>query len=135
MTQQDFTLYTEAQLAEWYIKNRDWLAEAKAAYEANIDPTEKLQDEIELELQRRLNNAGASSIRTPHGSIVSSTTTSYSAEDKAAFGQYIISSGIWEATSLRPAKEFVQDYQRQNGGQLPPGVGSYTRTSITVRRK
>ena len=130
----DLSAMTHEQLAAWYIKNRSWMADRKADYQAAIADVESIQEQIETELQRRLNEAGATSFRTPGGTVVQSTTTAYSAEDSAAFGRFIIEHGCYEATSLRPIKEFVEDYKREHGGQLPPGVGQYSKTTLSVKK-
>jgi hypothetical protein len=50
----DLSQYTESQLAEWYINNRNWLAARKEDYEALIADVEKTQDDLEIEMQKRL---------------------------------------------------------------------------------
>lgn len=131
---QDLTTYNEAQLAEWYINNREWLRQRKAAYEAEIESVETTQTEIETELQKRLNAAGATSLRTQSGTVVQSTRTTFSAEDPNAFGQYIVANGCYEATSIRPVKEFVEDYMRNHDGQLPPGVAARSQHVISIKK-
>lgn len=130
----DLSQYTESQLAEWYINNRNWLADRKADYEATIADVEKTQDDLETEMQKRLNVADATSFRTKGGTIVASDRVTYSVEDRAAFGSFIIESGAWEATQLRPAKDFVEDYVRENNGQLPAGVAAYIKKTISVKK-
>lgn len=134
MSDYDYTQFTAEQLTDWYIRNRDYLSERKRVYEAEIEPTEKLQEEIETELRRRLNEAGASSMNTPGGQVVQSTRTVFSAEDKSAFGQFIISSGAWEATQIRPSSEFMREYQEQHKGELPPGVVAYSTQTLSIKR-
>ena len=46
MSTQDLTPYNEAQLAEWYINNRNWLSDRKKEYEASIAEVEELQDAL-----------------------------------------------------------------------------------------
>lgn len=130
----DLSQYTESQLAEWYINNRNWLADRKEDYEATISEVENTQAELEIEMQKRLNAADATSFRTKGGTIVSSDRVTYSVEDRAAFGNFIIESGAWEATQLRPTKDFIDDYIRENNGQLPAGVASYTKKTISVKK-
>lgn len=130
----DLSQYTESQLAEWYINNRNWLADRKTEYEASIAEVENTQTELETEMQKRLNAADATSFRTKGGTIVASDRITYSVEDRAAFGNFIIESGAWEATQLRPAKDFIEDFIRENGGQLPAGVAAYTKKTISVKK-
>ena len=85
-------------------------------------------------MQKRLNAADATSFRTKGGTIVSSDRVTYNVEDRAAFGSFIIASGAWEATQLRPSKDFVEDYIRDNNGQLPAGVAAYTKKTISVKK-
>lgn len=134
MSTQDLTPYNEAQLAEWYINNRNWLSDRKKEYEASIVEVEELQDALEVEMQKRLNASGATSFRTTGGTIVQSTRVSYTAEDRAAFGRYIVESGNYEATTLKPTKEFVEDYAREHNGQLPAGVASHAQAVISVKK-
>lgn len=138
MTQQtqpvDTTAYDMDQLAEWFVKNREWLAAAKKQYEDGISSVEETQDLILDELNRRLTEMNVRSAKTMHGTVVSTTTTSYTAQDPTAFGQWIIESGNFEATQLRPKKEVVDDYALQHQGQLPPGVGATTTRRVTVRK-
>jgi hypothetical protein len=130
----DLSQYNEAQLSEWYINNRNWLSDRKKEYEAAIADVEATQDAIEAECQRRLNEAGATSFRTTGGTIVQSIRITYTAEDRAAFGQYIVQSGNYEATTIKPTKEFVEDYSREHNGQLPPGVASYSQAVISIKK-
>lgn len=134
MEHQDLSVFSESQLAEWYINNRNWLADREREYEASTADVNETQKRIEFELQQRLNAAGATSFRTQGGTVTQSIRTSYTAEDPAAFGQFIIASGNYEATTIRPSKEFVEDYRRQNDGQLPPGVGVYSKAVISVKK-
>lgn len=130
----DLTVHETPALADWYIRNRDYLSQAKKQYEESIKEIEDLQDAIETEMQRRLNSAGATSFRTPGGTVVQSVLTNYNVEDRAAFGQYVVSSGHWEATQLRPTKEYITGYASENNGQLPPGVAANSRTTISIKR-
>lgn len=130
----DLSQYTESQLAEWYINNRNWLADRKADYEALIADVEKTQDGLETEMQKRLNAADATSFRTKGGTIVSSDRVTYNVEDRAAFGNFIIINGAWEATQLRPTKDFIEDYIREHNGQLPAGVAAYIKKTISVKK-
>lgn len=134
MEQHDFSGMNEAQLAEWYIANRNWLQDREKDHEALIAPVKEIQAAIEVECQRRLNMASATSFRTTSGTIVQSMRTSYTAEDKAAFGQHIITSGNYEATTIKPTKEYVEDYAREHNGQLPPGVAQHTQAVISIKK-
>lgn len=130
----DLTQYTEAQLADWFVRNREWLEARKDEYETNIASVKEVQTNILTELQKRMNLNGVSSVRTDSGTIIKSVSTTYTAQDRNAFGQFIIESGAWEATSIRPTKEFVEEYAREHDGQLPPGVGVYSEQKVTIRK-
>lgn len=130
----DLTQYTEAQLADWFVRNREWLEARKDEYETNIASVKEVQTNILTELQKRMNLNGVSSVRTDSGTIIKSVSTTYTAQDRNAFGQFIIESGMWEATSIRPTKEFVEEYAREHDGQLPPGVGVYSEQKVTIRK-
>lgn len=134
MSTQDMTVYTPAQLAEWYINNRNYLAERKKDYEASIADVQDTQDAIEVELRRRLNEAQATSFRTEGGTIVASTRVTYQAEDRAAFGKHIIEAGVYEATTIKPVKEYVEDYMAQHNGQLPPGVAAHAVQTLSIKK-
>lgn len=126
--------YTEAQLAEWYINLREWLQDRKKDYEDLVAPVQEQQKEIETELQKRLNAAEATSFRTLGGTIVRAKRVTYTAEDRNAYGKHIIETGLWEATTIKPTKEYVEDYAREHNGQLPPGVAAYTVHTISIKK-
>lgn len=124
---------TTAQLIDWYIRNRDWLAEQKRVYENAIDPVREIQETLEAELTARLNADNATSLKTGNGSVVLSKRTSYNVEDSAKFAEHILKTGAIEATQLCPIKEYVNNYFAEHG-KLPDGVASYVKHVISVRK-
>ena len=125
---------TDKQLVAAYVKLRDELAVAEAAYKESISPKKGNMEKIEAEFLRRLIERDAESIRTESGTAYKSSRISVTTADwDAFFHQYVMPNGAWELIERRPSKEAVKQFKAEHG-DIPPGLNWREENVVGFRR-
>lgn len=134
----DFSQHDVAQLAQYYIELRQYKAELKESIQAQLDQTNEKMVEIEHELQRRLITSGATSLKTPNGTVMQVKKKKFVITDLWALRRYIIENAELALNNFVPARITNSDldlYLQDNpGATIPPGVSMETVHEISVRR-
>ena len=112
------------------------IAEAEAAVQALKAKREKL----DVEVLRRFNEDGMTSVKTEYGSLHTITRTSASCADKDAYMGWIKRTGNWDFLEVRPAKAMIETYMdevdestgKKHG--LPPGINWSAKATIGMRK-
>lgn len=155
--------FPDAALVQRYREIRDWLAAEAEAQSAHVKPHIDNQKAIENELHRRLLKRNpnwkpgmSASGSTEHGTFFLKTNNSIKVGDREAFFNFLVSPvDTDDANHLRDeillrirafvtahvAKEAVEgyieqieQYRRDHGGALPPGVQSELPPGIAIDR-
>ena len=132
MTEQEVKL---DKVAATYVKIRDKRGELKKQYEAE---DLKLKDQIEtLEsfFLQTLQDMGAESARTKHGTIYRSLDVKPSCEDWNAFYAWIAENDAFDALERRVKKSFITSFMEDNKDGLPPGITVVKEYIAKVLRK
>lgn len=116
-----------------YIECRDAIKKAKDEFEKSIEPLVELQNMLTGVLQRYLDSAGATSIKSDLGTCYSSTKYTASLADPAAFMQYVIANSEWDLLDRKANVTACKDHVKEKGA-LPPGVNLSAIETIGVRR-
>jgi hypothetical protein len=124
---------TTEQLAARFIELRDELTQLKATYDADAEVLKEMQAAINEEMHIRLNEAGATSLKTKAGTITRKNTTKYVMRDSGELLAFIRRTGKVELLQARLSTTAVQE-MLNNEEPLPAGVGIEQELSIVVRR-
>jgi hypothetical protein len=126
--------YTTEQCVSRYVELRDEITNIQDKAKADVAALEELQTLISDELFTRLKASGGTSINTGAGSVVAKSTTSFIATDMGEVLRYIRETGKPELLQARLSSSACREFADYNGGMLPPGIGTKTTHSITIRR-
>lgn len=121
-------------LARVYIKMRDKLAQLTREYEEAEAAIKAQQAEIAAAMKDIIQNAGAKSISTSHGTVTLKTSTRYYAQDWDAMYRFIVERDAAFLLEKRIAQRNMQDYLEQNPGDVPPGLNTMSELSISVTK-
>jgi hypothetical protein len=126
-------------LVEKYVELRDRRAAAKRDWEATDAQFKDLMEKIEGKLQAILDETGASSMRTDHGTFFKTYTTSARVADFDALLSYIQEHDEWGLLERRVSKTRVVELmsERADGTFVnapPPGVDFTRIVGVQVRR-
>lgn len=89
---------------------------------------------IESFLMEHLDKIGANSIKTDAGTCYTSTRTTASLGDPAAFMNFVIANEEFDLLERRASSTAVQAYVKEHDGVLPPGVNLNMIRSLGVRK-
>lgn len=102
---------------------------------------EQVDAELEAEQQRldafmlgRLNEQGASSIATEHGTVYRSLKVKPSAADWGAIWDWMKEHDAPELLERRLKATFIKEFMEANDGALPPGINVHREYEVSVRR-
>lgn len=116
------TELNDDQLITVYRRARDRRDAEKAEFVESQRPLLELMKTLEVEAKRRMDERGATSFKSEHGTCFVQTETSVSVKDKTAFFDWLETTGKWELADIRVAKKELQNFAEETGGDLPPGV-------------
>lgn len=144
---------TDEALMERYFALKDWITSEDARYKAHVDPHKKEMDGIEQEFLKRLNDRGADSTKSDHGTAYTSTLLnvsvspdgpSYAVENNAVpltGRDALLEAALehwneWGSDMLMigAQKDAVKKYLDDHEGKEPPGVKTSRFTRVNIRR-
>jgi hypothetical protein len=112
---------------------RDALKKLDDRHAAERKPLADLQEAVLGWLQSAIDKAGATSIRTQHGTCIASTRYTASLADPEAFMNYVKQTQNWGLMDRRANATGVQEFVKANG-TLPPGCNLNAMKTVGVRR-
>jgi len=116
-----------------YIECREAIAAIKEKHEQELAPLVDLQNKLTGWLQRLMDQAGATSIKSEKGTCYTSTKYTASLADPQAFMKYVIETNQFELLDRKANVTAVKDHVKEKGG-LPPGCGLSAIETVGVRR-
>lgn len=116
-----------------YVQIRDKLREMEEQHEANKKPLIETQNLLTTWLTKILDDAGAQSVKTEHGTVYKSVRYTASLEDAKAFMDYVIANNEFDLLDRRANATAVRAHVEEKGG-LPPGAKLSALETIGVRR-
>jgi hypothetical protein len=121
-------------LVNVYTKIRDKRSEIKRAYEAQDEKLKADLEKLEAVMLRHLTTINAESVRTDAGTFYRQKDVIPSASDWDTLYAWIKQHDAFDALERRIKKTFVTEYMESNEGELPPGVSTFTRYVVRVRK-
>lgn len=120
-------------IVERYVQLRDRRAQMKAAYEASVADITTGMNRLENAILATLNEQGAESFRTAHGTAYKSTSTSATVADWDSLLGFVRENDRWDMLEKRVSKTAVDQFRAAND-DLPPGINYRESVSVGVRR-
>lgn len=116
-----------------YVQIRDELAKKKEAYENSIKPLVEVQNLLTGWLQEFLDQAGAESVKTKHGTCYQNTRYSASLADPDAFMAFVRSTNNYDLLDRKANVTAIREFVVEKN-VLPPGVNLSAIKTVGVRR-
>ena len=91
-------------------------------------------DVLEAGLLQSMNETGAESIKTEHGTAYKSKVMSAKVADRESLMAFVREKQAFHLLTAAVSKEAVRDYMEANDGYPPPGVDVSFITNINLRR-
>jgi hypothetical protein len=110
--------YRIAQLREL----REKIEVLDQAHKEKMDPYEQAKKKLEGALMNWLLERKIKTANTSAGKITWVDNTTYPIEDKLAFREFIIENKEWDMLVWASNKVVVNDYIKENKGEVPPGL-------------
>ena len=121
-------------LAKVYIRIRDAVQEKTQAYETEVEKLKEQLDQVKNLMKDRLQAMGATSSKTPAGTIILSQKTRYYAQDWDAMKKFIRDHDALDLFEKRLAQTNMRQFLEENPGVVPPGLQAQTEIDVAVRK-
>ena len=123
------------QIVQAYNAVRDARTVKRHAWEEADAVLEEDQNKLKAWMLKILNETGAKSIATDHGTAYRVEKVRPSAADWSAFYAWVIEDPErFEALEKRLKATFIRQYMDEHDGRLPPGVNVHREFEVNVRR-
>lgn len=120
------------QMADMYIKIRDAKDAASAAFKKETERMTAAMTKLEGFLLEKLNETGASSIKTEAGTVFTKTRSSVSVKDRDEFYNWAVATGNLGAIDMKANAKAVRELLGE--GTQVPGVKYGESIQVGVRR-
>lgn len=121
-----------AELVAIYIGLRDAKKAAEAEFKKSMERTNQGMEKLEGILLTKLEELGADSLACDAGTVYRNTQHSATVQDRAAFREWVESTGKWDAVDLKANKVAVRELLE--AGEEVPGVKFTSVHTVGVRR-
>ena len=121
-------------LTQVYIKIRDARDALTTKYKQDVAELEEQMSTIEQEMLETCKAMDASSIRTPHGTIVRSVKTRYWTNDWDSMYDFIKENGAFGLLEKRLHQTHMKDFLTENPDLFPKGMNVENEYTVVVRR-
>lgn len=128
------TEVTADKLVSIYIKLRDKRAQALKEFEELDAELKTQQDMVSDKLQEMLKEIGADNIKTKHGTVTRTIKTRYWTSDWASMFQFIKDNDAMYLMEQRIHQTNIKKFLGENPDQLPIGLNSDSRYTVSVRK-
>lgn len=121
------------QMVDQYVRLRDKLKEADDAHKKKTEQARAYLAVLGGKMLEKLTEVGGDSVKTPHGTVYSTTKRNASIADGDVFREYVIENAQFDLVDWRANANAVDDFVTENG-TVPPGVNFSTSITVGVRR-
>ena len=125
---------TVDQIVEVYIKIRDARDEARKEADRIEADFESQLEVLEQQMLDVCKATGATSLKTPHGTIMQSIKKRYWTNDWEKFYDFMFEHNVPELLERRIHQTNIKQFLEENPDMLPLGLNVEAQQSITVRR-
>lgn len=120
-------------MIEKYVALRDKVKLIKEAQAEQLRPYTEVMDRLEGWLLETLNQAGLSSMRSPHGTAFKSLRTTTKVVDREAWLDFVRTNEAWDLIESRAAKNAAEAIIEETQRPIP-GVEVSSEMTVNVRR-
>ena len=121
-------------LADIYIKIRDARATLKSEFAVQDQVLQEQMDLLETNMLDACKDLNASSIKTPHGTIIRSVKSRYWTNDWDSMYTFIREQGAFGLLEKRLHQTNMKDFLAENPDLLPMGLNVESEYTVVVRR-
>ena len=121
-------------LTKVYLKIRDAIQQETKDYETKVEDLKSQLDQVKLVIKDQLLALGATSSKTPHGTVILSQKTRYYAQDWDAMKTFIRDHDALDLFEKRLAQKNMEQFLNENPGVVPPGLQTQTEYDVGVRK-
>lgn len=121
-------------LVKAYIKMRDARSQLKEQYEAQDAKIKEQMAVIEAHFLELCKSTGASSIKTPVGTIIRGVESRYWTSDWEEMHRFIKENDAVDLLERRIAQKAMAEFLKTNPDKMPKGLNVNSEYKITVRR-
>jgi nucleotidyltransferase/DNA polymerase involved in DNA repair len=124
---------TMDEMVDKFVRLRNKVAELKKEQADALNPYSLAMGALEARILDGLNNMGADSVKTPHGTAYKTTRTSTKVMDWTATLEFIKSREAWDLLEARVSKNAAAAIMEEIRGPIP-GVSTSSTIEIGVRK-
>lgn len=128
-----------------YVRLRDHIKALDDAHKKKMEPLRETLEQLNSDLLARLDQAGAESVKTEHGTVYKTAKKSASIADKSAFWAWVVATGDWDLLDYKANPTAVEDFIAKRAAEYeadptkpkpapPPGVNFSKAFVVGVRR-
>ena len=121
-------------LTSVYLKMRDTKDEITAQYKQKVAEIDEQMSVVEAEMLEACKSMNASSVRTPHGTIVRSVKSRYWTNDWDSMYVFIKEHGAFGLLEKRLHQTHMKEFLDENPDLLPAGLNVENQYTVVVRR-
>lgn len=121
-------------LTKVYLKIRDARDALTTKYKQDVAELEEQMSTIEQEMLETCKTMDASSIRTPHGTIIRSVKTRYWTNDWDSMYDFIEETGAFGLLEKRLHQTHMKEFLSENPDLFPKGMNVENEYTVVVRR-
>lgn len=118
-----------------FIKIRDKRDALRVTFEREELELEEQLNVIREELLKTCEAIGASSLKTPHGTVIRRVATRYWTGDWSSMHNFIKENDAMELLERRIHQGNLKAFLEENPEKLPPGLNSDSHYEVSIRRK
>ncbi len=122
------------ELIERYVQIRDKIAAINKECDEKIKPLQSLKVRIEAALAAKMEADNLDSMRTEAGTAFFKESTSATVADWDAVFKWIMANEAHHFIEHRVNKTAVEEFIKESGGDLPPGINYSAVKVVQVRR-
>lgn len=122
------------ELIERYVQIRDKIAAINKECDEKIKPLQSLKVRIEAALAAKMEADNLDSMRTEAGTAFFKESTSATVADWDAVFKWIMDNEAHHFIEHRVNKTAVEEFIKESGGDLPPGINYSAVKVVQVRR-
>tara|TARA_R110000824_G_scaffold22757_3_gene82845 strand:+ start:113 stop:496 length:384 start_codon:yes stop_codon:yes gene_type:complete len=123
------------EIVKIYVKIRDKKDEVKRKLGEQVALLDADLKVIEEELQERLKAAGATSVKTPNGTVYSTIKSKVWTDNWDSFYKFIEARGLFDLLERRIHQSNIKSFLDDNPDDIPEGLNIESIKTVTVRRK
>ena len=121
-------------LTRAYLAIRDAKEVLTDQYKKQVAELDEQMQVIEQELLDHCKNMNASSVRTPHGTVIRSVKSRYWTNDRNSMYDFIEETGAFGLLEKRIHQTHMKEFLAENPDMFPKGMNVENEYTVVVRR-